>query len=159
MSERGRPTTYDEETASRIVELMAEGEPLAVICRRDDMPGLRTVYNWQDANAGFKARIARARLDGYDMIAADCLEIADETGNDTKYGKNGEEMLNGEWVARSKIRIETRLKLLAKWDPRRYGEKIALTGGDENDSPIAVRLDGLTQAQREAIAAARLEGE
>lgn len=27
-----------------------------------------------------------------------------------------------------KLQIETRLKLLAKWDPRRYGEKVEVNG-------------------------------
>ena len=31
--------------------------------------------------------------------------------------------LNAEHIQRSKLRVETRLKLLAKWDPKRYGER------------------------------------
>lgn len=67
--------------------------------------------------------IARAREAGFDRIAADCLEIADQTGKDTIYGDNGARA-DTEWISRSKLRIETRLKLLAKWDPKRYGDKI-----------------------------------
>ena len=31
--------------------------------------------------------------------------------------------MNAEFVARSRLRVDTRLKLLAKWDPKRYGER------------------------------------
>ena len=46
--------------------------------------------------------------------------------------------LNGEHVQRSKLRIETRLKLLAKWDPRRYGDRLALDHGVQDN--LAERL-------------------
>ncbi|MBQ5963158.1 terminase [Massilia sp. ZL223] len=124
---RGRPSTYTQEIADEICERLAKGEPLAEICRFDNMPAVRTVSDWKASNAAFSADFARAREEGYDQIAADCLKIADETSNDTVYGENGERP-NTEWISRSKLRIETRLKLLAKWDPKRYGEKLAIGG-------------------------------
>jgi len=48
--------------------------------------------------------------------------------------ENGLDTIDGEHVSRSKLRIETRLKLLACWDPKRYGAKAA--GDAEN--PIHV---------------------
>jgi hypothetical protein len=44
--------------------------------------------------------------------------------------------LNAEHVQRSKLRIETRLKLLAKWNPKKYGERVAVAG--DADSPLKV---------------------
>ena len=66
---------------------------------------------------------------GFDAIAEECLDIADNASNDwmTREGKDGETswQVNGEHIQRSKVRIETRLKLLAKWCRQRYGEGIA----------------------------------
>jgi len=87
------------------------------------MPDRTTVWDWTKTNSEFSQRIARAREDGFDCIAHDCLEIADETGRDTKFTEHGE-VPDGEWISRSRLRVETRLKLLAKWDPRRYGDKV-----------------------------------
>lgn len=87
------------------------------------MPAWRTVYDWKNADAAFSARIAGAREAGFDAIAHECLDIADETAFDTIEGENGLRA-NTEWISRSKLRVETRLKLLAKWDPQRYGDKI-----------------------------------
>jgi hypothetical protein len=38
-------------------------------------------------------------------------------------------------IEHRKLRIETRLKLLAKWNPKKYGDKLAHTGAS-GDGPI-----------------------
>ena len=130
---------------------MSKGEPLAEICRSDDkFPHPTTWNDWCAADDTLNIAHGRARDLGYDAIAADCLAIADETGRDTKYGKNGEAMADGEWISRSRLRVETRLKLLAKWDPRRYGEKVAHVGGDETDAPIRMVTRRVVEASEDA---------
>lgn len=123
----GRPSSFTQEIADEICERLSNGEPLAAICRDDHMPGVRTVYDWSEAHEKLSADIAGARARGFDKIAADCLDIADDGSNDyvVKKRPDGEEYdaFDAEHVQRSKLRIETRLKLLAKWDPKRYGEK------------------------------------
>ncbi len=118
-----RTSDFTQEVADAICARLSKGEPLAQICRDEDMPAVRTVSDWKKANEAFSADIARAREEGFDQIASDCLDIADETDNDTVFTEHGERP-NTEWISRSKLRIETRLKLLAKWDPKRYGDKI-----------------------------------
>lgn len=136
---RGRPSTYARDVADEIAERLSKGEPLEQICRDEHMPAVRTVSDWKKANEAFSADIARARDEGYDAIAAECLEIADQTAFDTINTENGERA-NTEWIQRSKLRIETRLKLLAKWDPRRYGDKIDLNHGVQPEGPLAELL-------------------
>lgn len=125
----GRPSTFTQEVADEICERLSQGEPLRQICRDERMPAWQTVYGWKAAHEDFSKRIAGAREAGFDAIAEECLEIADETAFDTVIGENGDRA-NSEWISRSKLRVETRLKLLAKWDPKRYGDKITneLTG-------------------------------
>ena len=96
---------------------------MAQICRDEHMPSDRTVREWMANDAKFSAVIADARVRGYDFIAADCLNIADDNGKDVRYTENGD-VTDTDVIQRSKLRIETRLKLLAKWDPKRYGDKI-----------------------------------
>lgn len=139
---RGRPSTYKPAVAKAICERLSKGEPLAEICRSEGMPPVRTVSHWKERVPTFLADFVRARDDGYDAIAAECLRIADATENDTMMvgtGVNAHEAANTEWISRSKLRVETRLKLLAKWDPRRYGDKMTaeLTGKDGKDLPVA----------------------
>ena len=49
--------------------------------------------------------------------------------------------LNGEHVQRSKLRIETRLKLLACWNPSKYGNKTILQGDKDNPLQAEVKFD------------------
>ncbi len=123
---RGRPSKFTDAVAAAICERLSKGEPLAVICRSDNMPKVQTVSDWRTRDEGFSVSIARAREEGFDMIAAECLKIADTplVGVRTTVGKNGIEETREDMLAHRKLQIETRLKLLSKWDPKRYGDKL-----------------------------------
>lgn len=129
----GRPSDFTDGLLQEICDRLAKGEPLAAICRDDHMPSDRTVRNWMD-KPEVSSAIARAREVGFDVIATDCLDIADDSSHDVKLvGRDGEEreVCDTEFVQRAKLRIDTRLKLLAKWDPKRYGDKLALGQADD----------------------------
>ena len=145
----GRPSSYDPVVAEKICELLSEGVPLREICRMEGMPAWRNIYFWMARDEDLSAHIARAREMGYDNIAEECLDIADNSSNDwmerefrNAHGKIETEMVvNTEHIQRSKLRIETRLKLLAKWKPEKYGEKTVITG-DANGAPIKTEETG-----------------
>lgn len=100
------------------------------------MPGYRTVYDWKDSNPVFAANIARARDEGFDAIAADSLAIVD-TKPERCATAEGDKVDSGH-VAWLKNRAEQRLKLLAKWDPKRYGEKQQVDIGNAEGKPFAI---------------------
>lgn len=117
------------ELAETLVSGISEGTPLRQLCRANEI-SKSEVYRWIESDEELKGRIARARLEGFDAIAEECFEIADDATNDYMDRQRGEEtdrVLDAEHVQRSKLRIETRLKLLAKWDPERYGDKVETT--------------------------------
>lgn len=140
---RGRPSSFTHEIADEICERLSEGEPLRQICRDERMPAWRTVYAWKAANADFDARIASAREAGHDAIASDCLRIADDGINDTYIDDQGNVRTDTDVIARSKLRIDTRLKLLAKWDPKRYGDKQTTELTGPNGGPV--EFTGITR--------------
>lgn len=127
----GRPTErVPQNIADELVEWIGEGKTLREFCRQTGYPSYGTIYDWIEKDAKFSSRIARARLMGEDVIAMECMEIADDGRNDwmdTRQGKT----LDSEHVQRSKLRIDTRLKLLAKWNPKKYGDKLDLNHGGE----------------------------
>jgi len=124
----GRHSTYTEEIADEICDRLAEGETLRQICRDERMPAWRTVYDWKEANPEFAARFARAREIGFDAIAEDSLSLLEEKPERT--GTQFGDKVDPGYVAWQKNRAEQRLKLLAKWSPKKYGDKVALTDGD-----------------------------
>lgn len=140
---RGRASTFTPAVARAIIEKLSRGVPMAEICRAPNMPAVRTVSEWQAKRDDFAASIARARLDGFDRIAADCLRIADTQaqGEVRKKGPNGLEVTSADMLGHRKLQIETRLKLLAKWDPKRYGEKIDIEHTGSVDVEITIGGD------------------
>lgn len=148
-----RQSTYTPELADEICSRIAEGEPLRQICRDEHMPSWRTVYRWIEADEEFASRIARARDLGFDAIAESCFDIADDATNDwmEKYDREGSAVgwqINGDHVQRSKLRIETRLKLLAKWSPKKYGDR------QEIDLKAKVEVSEMSEAEIRAELAA-----
>ena len=145
----------------RIVEGLSAGTPLRELCRQDGMPAWRTVYDWLEADPDFAARFARAREMGFDAIAEEALEIADDGSNDwmERRRKDGstEEVVNSEHVQRSKLRIETRLKLLAKWSPKRYGDKQTHSIGGDPDAPAVQVEHGVDAETMAALSKAILD--
>lgn len=122
----GRPTKRNESVIARILDGLAKGTPLTIICKPDDMPAPQTVYDWMGGDKDLSGAIARARDSGFDAIASDTLTIADGGCGD---------------VQRDKLRVETRLKLLAKWDPKRYGERVDLNHSGSVDIEVTIGGD------------------
>jgi hypothetical protein len=132
----GRPSIYSEQVAGEICRRLATGEPMARICRDDDMPGYTTVMRWEQDNEEFRLLSMRAKQNGTHFLADDALRIADDETIDTN---------------RAKLMIDTRLRLIGKWNARAYGDKIAHVGGDpeSGDRPIQVSRIELVAGTRE----------
>jgi len=124
-------STYDPDTARVICEQLSEGIPLRQICRENEgFPAWRTVYDWMVRDPELAASIARARDLGYDAIAEDCLLIADtvQFGQKQVMTDEGTATTIEDMLGHRKLQIETRLKLLAKFNPSKYGDKIGVHG-------------------------------
>lgn len=112
------------------------GKTLRAYCRQEGKPSYSTVYDWLEADAktaekAESTRFAQARDVGEQQILQECLEIADtqEYGEIvTEKGDGTVEVKRADMIEHRKLRIETRLKLLAKWNPKKYGDKLALEG-------------------------------
>jgi len=136
------PEPVPQAFADEVVEWIASGGMLREYCRQPGKPARQTIDLWRDKDPIFAGRVGRARDQGFDVIAEDCLNIADSNGQDTRVTDKGDEVTDGDVIQRSKLRVETRLKLLACWDPRRYGSKVQL-GGD-GGAPIKIAATGPT---------------
>lgn len=124
---------------ARVVDGLSKGRPLTILCAGDGMPAVSTFYEWMEADTLLSGAIARAREQGFDAIAMEALAIADETSQDTVSTETGDRP-NSEWITRSRLRVDTRLKLLAKWDPKRYGDKQLVGSDPDNPLPAGVTV-------------------
>lgn len=135
---RGREQKYNPADFYQSIEdWISEGKTLREWCRQPGHPCYWLVYEWMKNDNDFSKRFAQAREAGEDVIAEECLAIADDATNDYME-RDGRMELDREHVQRSKLRIETRLKLLAKWNPKKYGDRLGLehSGKVELDAAI-----------------------
>ena len=133
----GRPSKYTPELAREITERLSEGEPLRQICRDDHMPEWRTIYDWMLRDEFLSTAIAKARELGQDAIAEDILnEINAEP---ERILSEGGGRIDSGYVQLIRARADIKLKLLAKWNPKRYGDRTTLAGDAEN--PLKVDVD------------------
>lgn len=120
----GRPLTFTQALADEICGWIAEGKTLRDFCRRDGAPSWRAVYVWLDKEEDFAERYGKAREMGFDAIAESTLEIID-TEPEVIISEGGSRR-DGAHVAWLKNRVEQRMKLLAKWNPKKYGDKVGV---------------------------------
>lgn len=114
----GRPVEpINREIADQVVDWISQGKTLREFCRQPGNPSFVTVYEWLAKDEEFAVRFAHARETGHEVLAQECAAIADENCIDQVD------------VGRNRLRIETRLKLLAKWNPKKWGEKQSVEHG------------------------------
>ena len=130
---KGRPTDYTEELAAEICRRLSEGATLRAVCKASDMPSESVVRKWAtEDRSGFRAHYTGAREIGYLSMADELIEIADDSSGDAVADpETGAEKMDGEFVARSRIKIDTRKWLLSKALPKIYGDKLAIGGAED----------------------------
>lgn len=142
-----RPSKYKPELVAEICKRLAQGEPLTVICRSSaKFPDPSTVRDWMEAMPDVSLAIARAREAGEDVIAEQCLMIADSTceGEETEVDALGKvvKIKRGDMLGHRKLQIETRLKLLAKWNPKKWADRQNLEhSGHLNLAPLSITIN------------------
>lgn len=156
----GQPSKFNQEDADTICEALAEGHSLLSICEAMGIP-YSTAAQWEADHPEHGVKSTHARALGCHVMAMQCLTIADNDTRDWEPVKDADGQVigirvDGEHVQRSKLRIETRMRLIGKWLPKVYGDKLALGGADDLP-PIKSMPDDALLARIEALKA-RLDG-
>jgi len=99
------------------------------------MPATTTVYRWKDENAAFRDSVTRARHNQMHTWADECVTISDDGTTDyiIKKGRNGVEYeaVDQEHIQRSRLRVDTRLRLMAAVAPHLYGDRVEVKHSGE----------------------------
>lgn len=138
---------YDEEIAAEIVLRIANGETLTSICASDPkkFPSPMGFARWTTARSELGVAHAHARMLQAEALAEETLRIVDaEPERVIVYGEDGEpagSRIDAGSVQWAKMRAEQRMKLLAKWAPEKYGEKLLHAGHDGKEIKIDQRFD------------------
>lgn len=119
----GRPLEYTKEMGDYICELTSSsGYGLMKLCSLyPELPNKMTINRWRHRLPEFRAQYANAKIEQADLLAEECLDIADDSSQDTTINKDGFEVCDTEWINRCRLRIDTRKWLASKLLPKQYG--------------------------------------
>ncbi|HDS1187418.1 TPA: terminase small subunit protein [Stenotrophomonas maltophilia] len=149
-----RPSKYSQQLADAICDLLVDGKSLRTICSTAKMPSRSTVIRWLAENEAFRNQYARARELQADTLAEEILDIADKAVLGERLKKDGKgkvlERQTGDMVERSKLMIDARKWYAGKLQPKKYGERVALDHGVQDNLADKLRAARERAAGRES---------
>lgn len=130
LSKHGKPLGRPREETPRdladsVIAWISQGKMLVAWCEQEGHPSVRCVQGWAEKDEAFRARLARAREEGCHVMAEETIRLAESRPDGFADGA-GRERVDPGAVQWHRLRVDTRLKLLACWLPNVYGQKARL---------------------------------
>jgi hypothetical protein len=116
---------YSESLAQEICERISCGELLINICLDEHLPTMRRCTQWLKTYEEFNALYSESLQDRLNVFEEEVIKIADDAANDFKEVlRNGIKVrvLDGEAIARAKLRVEVRFRHLKAGRPQKWGD-------------------------------------
>jgi len=119
----GRPSLYTDELAQEICNAIASNSKgMKKLCAENThWPNKDTIFTWLKNKPEFSDQYARAKQCQIETFVDEIIEIADDSSQDQVINDHGASVRNSEFIARSRLRIDTRKWLAAKLVPKVYG--------------------------------------
>lgn len=115
---------FSQELFDELCERLSDGESLRAICSDKHMPNKGSVFRWLANDPVLSDQYARAREEQADVIFDEVLDIADDA--------------KPEDVQVARLRIDARKWMAGKMRPKKYGDKLELSGNAE--APLTVSV-------------------
>lgn len=139
----GRPSSYSDEIADEICNLIADGQSLRTICADDDMPNKATVFRWLAAHESFRDQYARARDAQADALVDEMIDIADAADADNAQA--------------ARLQVDARKWVASKLKPKLYGDKVQHDHDGAVQHNHAIDVSALNPDQLRALASIKLK--
>ena len=148
----GRPTTYTPEFGDRICDEIMKSEKgiFALSEELDWFPAPSSIYLWLDQHKDFSEHYARCRQAQQDRMAESIIKIADDSSQDELISPNGNRIENREFTSRSKLRVETRMWLMERLAPKKYGKQVEADTEQKSYQPPQINLHITPESIRKA---------
>ena len=140
------PTVYSEQIAQEICHAIASStKGIGRLCKENaHWPDRSQIYRWCFMHASFRDLYAHAKAMQVDWLVEEALEIAYDGSGDTYIDeKSGNERCDNEWVARSRLKVDTIKWYASKLAPKIYGDKAVTDSAREGDDFISKNRDKL----------------
>jgi hypothetical protein len=133
-AKRTKPGSEDRAIISQaVLDGMRSGLSAFKACQAAGVPQ-STFSRWVDEDAILAENYTRAREDLIELMANEVLELSDKDVGLQPDGKK-------DWAAvqKHKLQVDTRKWLLSKLAPKKYGEKLEVSGDPTN--PLVQRIE------------------
>jgi len=134
-----KPTKPGSEDRTKIADMVLEGMRSGLSCfKACAVAGVHssTFNDWINADAALAVRYAGAREALIEKMANELLEIAD-----TPVGSTDSGATDSGAVQKQRLQVDTRKWLLSKLAPKKYGDKLELSGDKENPLHVKQTID------------------
>jgi hypothetical protein len=95
-----------------------------------------------ERDAELAGAIARAREVGQDAIAEEIYALVEKEPE--RILSDGGVRVDSGYVQWVRVQADIKLKLLAKWNPKRYGDRVQLAGDKENPLQVEATVQAKT---------------
>jgi len=145
LNDNHRYTYRTEENKAIILDLVLSGMSLLAISRLDGFPSDFVLRAWMRDDPEFYTEYARAWQARADRLVDEIIEIADDGSNDwvDKVDRDGEVIgrrIDHEAVARSKLKIDTRIWVAGRMKPKKFGKV------DPDPEPVRTQITDIDPA-------------
>jgi hypothetical protein len=128
---------------AEICRRVSLGESMLTVCTAGDrrLPKYETALGWLTDYPDFSEDYKQAQRARGDVLFEEALSIADDARNDwmaRNDPNNPGWLANGEHIARSKLRVDTRKWATSKLNPAKYGDKVQVDGNPDKPLVVAV---------------------
>jgi hypothetical protein len=115
---------FQDEQFALVCERMAEGETLSAICKEADTPSRATFLRWVKNDTGRTKAYQLARQAQADFYFDQIKDLAFDSSNDTVVNERGTAVCNHEWVARTRVKVDSLKWIASKLDPVKFGDRM-----------------------------------
>jgi len=136
----GRPSSYDPEIAADICSCISTctNSLESILESEERFPAKPAFYRWMLDHQELRDLYARAKTEQLQILADEIQAIADEPQRGEVVTIKGDEreVKISDMIEHRKLRIDSRKWLLSKLDPKKYGDKTAITG--DGGGPVQI---------------------
>jgi hypothetical protein len=127
---------YAEPLAIEIAERVSSGELLINVCADEHMPTVRRVTQWLQESSEFSILYKGSINDRLTIFEEEVIKIADDASRDFRdvvRGGRTVRVVDGEAIARAKLRVEVRFRHLKAGNPSKWGDQQTIVTKDGNE--------------------------
>jgi len=130
----------DEKAQAIVAEIADTGKSLRSVCESNEVKP-STFLLWVSNDSALAEQYARAMQVRADTHFSEIVEISDkqEIGTVETAKEWGTEIKTADMVEHRKLRIDARKWVIARMNPRKYGDKLELAGNTESPLTVVVK--------------------